>query len=265
MNTNQKIGLYIIGDEILNGHRQDKHLSKVIEILAQHQLKLSWAYYLPDDMETLVSHFKRSFASQDIVFSCGGIGSTPDDKTRQAAAQALNLPLEGHPEAIQLITERIEYMAKQGKASPNLDAQDNYHRLQMGYFPKGSDIIPNAFNRIPGFYIRHHSFVPGFPEMAWDMIQWTLTHRYPHLARSTSCTFRLDCYEIPESNLTTMLMDIEQKWPSIRTSSLPSEVKKDQPYHTELSVTGPQDVALEAFTFMKDTLEKMGARFIVLT
>ena len=42
-------GIYIIGDEILSGKRQDAHLSKVLEILSARGLSLNWAKYLGDE------------------------------------------------------------------------------------------------------------------------------------------------------------------------------------------------------------------------
>jgi len=42
-------GLLIIGDEILSGKREDKHLPKVIELLSARGLSLSWARYVGDD------------------------------------------------------------------------------------------------------------------------------------------------------------------------------------------------------------------------
>ena len=86
------IGLIIVGDEILSGRRQDKHLAKVIEILAVRGLALAWARYLGDDRAAIADALRQAFASGDLVFSCGGIGATPDDHTRQSAAAALGRP-----------------------------------------------------------------------------------------------------------------------------------------------------------------------------
>src|SRR5690606_27865673 len=95
-------------------------------------------------------------------------GATPDDRTRQSAAAALGLELALHPEAEQAI---------RGRFGEDITP----HRLQMGVFPLGSEIIPNPFNQIPGFSIREHYFVPGFPVMAWPMVEWVLDERYAHL------------------------------------------------------------------------------------
>ena len=94
------IGALIIGDEILSGKRQDKHLAHTIATLAARGLALDYATYLGDDREHLTSVLRESFAHDDLVFSFGGIGATPDDHTRQAAAAAHDVPRARHPEAV---------------------------------------------------------------------------------------------------------------------------------------------------------------------
>ena len=81
-------GLIIVGDEILSGKRADKHLTKVIELLGARGLSLAYADYVGDSPQRITHTLKRAFDSGDIVFSCGGIGATPDDHTRQCAAKA---------------------------------------------------------------------------------------------------------------------------------------------------------------------------------
>jgi molybdopterin-biosynthesis enzyme MoeA-like protein len=90
-------GLIIVGDEILSGKRQDKHLPKVIELLGARGLALAWARYVGDDRRLITEALRHAIASGDAVFCCGGIGATPDDHTRQCAAAALGVALELHP------------------------------------------------------------------------------------------------------------------------------------------------------------------------
>mgnify|MGYP006149082985 CR=1 FL=1 len=80
------IGLIIVGDEILSGKRADKHLSKTIELLGERGLSLSWARYVGDDRRQITAALRDAFAQPGIVFSCGGIGATPDDHTRACGA-----------------------------------------------------------------------------------------------------------------------------------------------------------------------------------
>jgi len=148
----QPFGLIVVGDEILSGRRQDKHFPKIVEMMSARGLQLSWVEIHGDDRQRLTDALKRSFASGDIVICCGGIGATPDDHTRQAAAAALGLDLALHPEAREQITLRVQDMAAKGQGTTDMNAPENQQRLQMGYFPMGSEIVPNPYNRIPGFF-----------------------------------------------------------------------------------------------------------------
>ncbi|HNU11270.1 MAG TPA: competence/damage-inducible protein A, partial [Rubrivivax sp.] len=164
--TTPAFGLIIIGDEILSGKRQDKHLQKVIELLDARGLMLAWARYVGDERTRITAALREAFASGDIVFCCGGIGATPDDHTRQCAAAALQRPLELHPEARRLIEERMQDVAREQGLPYEPDRPDNVQRLQMGVFPQGATLIPNPYNKIPGFSVGDVHFIPGFPVMA---------------------------------------------------------------------------------------------------
>jgi len=240
-------GLIIIGDEILSGKRQDKHFARVLEMLGGRGLQLSWAHYLGDDRERLTTELARSFASGDAVFCCGGIGATPDDHTRQAAAAALGVALELHPEAARLIAERTAEMAREGRGSADMSLPENRQRLRMGEFPIGAEIVPNPFNRIPGFAIRNHFFVPGFPVMAWPMIEAVLDTRFAHLfhrERRAERSFLV--YELAESTATPLMEEIERSFPGVRVFSLPSMGEDGVRRHIELGVKGPASIVDEA-------------------
>jgi molybdopterin-biosynthesis enzyme MoeA-like protein len=260
------IGLIIIGDEILSGKRTDKHFPKVVELLAARGLQLSWAEYVGDDRTRITSVLQRTFASDDIVFSCGGIGATPDDHTRQCAAAALGVPLLLHPEAKAKIEERIADTAREAGKEPDYNAPDNAHRLKMGEFPQGAAIIPNPFNKIPGFAIEHgksaHYFVPGFPVMAWPMIEWVLDTHYVHLFRQVP---RLEkavlVFEIAESTLTPLMERLEQEFPLVKVFSLPSVGDANTRRHIELGVKGEPAQVEAAFASMLGALDQMRAEY----
>ncbi|MGH6624273.1 MAG: competence/damage-inducible protein A [Burkholderiaceae bacterium] len=219
----RRCGLVIVGDEILSGKRTDKHLAKVIELLGERGLALSWARYVGDDRAALTALFSETFLGNDVVLSCGGIGATPDDHTRQAAAAALGVDVALHPEAAELIAARCAEMAKEGRGTADMTQPENLQRLRMGEFPVGSKIIPNPFNRIPGFSVRDHWFVPGFPVMAWPMIEWVLDQHYRMLFGGMSSSERsMIVYEQPESALAPLMEAIERDFVGVRSFSLPS-------------------------------------------
>jgi len=219
-------GAYIIGDELLVGKREDKHLSFLIAALAKRGLRLAWGQYLGDDPERLTAALRRSFASSDVVFSFGGIGATPDDHTRQCAAAALNLGIKLHPEAEREIRARFG-----GEVTPQ--------RLAMGEFPAGSAIIPNPVNRIPGFSLREHHFVPGFPQMAWPMAEWVLDTRYRELFnRDKWAEKSILVFEAGESQLIPAMREVEAGFKGIKVFSLPSMGADGSRIHVELGVRG---------------------------
>lgn len=255
-----RIGLYIIGDEILSGRRQDKHFSKMVELLGARGLKLAWAQFLGDDRAELVAALRRSFASGDIVFSCGGIGATPDDHTRQAAAEALDEPLALHPEARRLIAERSAEMAAKGQGSADMETAENRQRLQMGMFPASAEIVANPYNRIPGFHVRDHTFMPGFPVMAWPMMETMLDTRYADLHhREAWAEHSFLVFDMPESRITPAMVEIERRWPDVRAFSLPSVGEGNAP-HIDLGVKGEPQAAAEALQWLQAEVARLGGR-----
>ena len=263
-------GLIVIGDEILSGKRADKHLPKVIELLGARGLSLGWAEYVGDSPVRITAALQRAFASGDVVFSTGGIGATPDDHTRQCAARALGVDLVLHPEAATLILERMQDIAREQGKPYEPERPDNAHRLNMGVFPAGAQIIPNPYNKIPGFSCyppppdmsaavppqgakaplggsEPHAvgerggihFAPGFPVMAWPMVEWVLDTLYPHRFATGAWLERsVIVFGTMEATLTPLMEAIEREHPGIRVFSLPSVDHREYGRHIELGVKG---------------------------
>ena len=255
-------GIIIVGDEILSGKRADKHMPKAIELLAARGLQLSYADYVGDDPERITTTLARAFAAArtrgDVVFSFGGIGATPDDHTRHCAARALGVALELHPQAKVLIRERMHDVAREQGLPFEPDREDNIHRLNMGTFPVGASIIPNPYNKIPGFFCapsggsEPHAvgerggiyFVPGFPVMAWPMVEWVLDTHFSHLHRVQAYMEKsVIVMGSMEAMLTPLMLEIEARHPGVKVFSLPSMDHAEYGRHIELGVKGaPADV-----------------------
>ena len=260
-----RFGLIIIGDEILSGKRADKHLPRFIEILAARGLSLAWAEYLGDDPARITESLRRAFACGDVVFSCGGIGATPDDHTRQCAAKALDRPLALHPEAERLIRERMQDVAREQGVPYEPQRPDNVHRLNMGVFPQGAQIIPNPYNKIPGFRCLSEGastpgaavhFLPGFPVMAWPMAEWVLdTHYAAHCRQRQHLEKSIILFGAMESTLTPLMERLEATHPAIKVFSLPSVDHPKWGRHIELGVKGEPQAVESAYA---DLLASLG-------
>ena len=258
------IGLIVVGDEILSGKRQDKHLSRFIEILSARGMSLSWAEYVGDDRERLTAALRRAFASGDLVVSCGGIGATPDDHTRQAAAAALGRELALHPEARELIWQRVQQMAAERGEVADADHPDTLRRFEMGVFPAGAALIPNPYNKIPGFYVGTVYFVPGFPVMAHPMMEWVLDERHRDLHRaSPGRELSMIVADAMEATLTPLMERIEAEHPGVKVFSLPSVDHPQWGRHIELGVKAGPDLPADrldaAYAQLKSGLSQFGA------
>ncbi|MDN3518995.1 molybdopterin-binding protein [Aquisalimonas lutea] len=240
-------GAIIIGDEILSGKRRDGHMAKIIELLDQRGLELNWACFLGDEPQRLTDTLRGTMAGNDVVFSFGGIGGTPDDRTRQCAAAAAGLELETHPEGLRLIREQFGDDIKP-------------ERLRMIEFPKGASLVPNPVNRVPGFSLGHHYFVPGFPNMAWPMIEWVLDHHYGHLHAVGSRKERaLVVHGVRESQAIPLLEEFTAEYPQVRVSCLPRWCPPD--YELELGVRGPNDAVDTVIEALQRRLDEQGDRW----
>lgn len=253
-------GVIIVGDEILSGKRRDAHLPKVIELLAARGLALAWARYVGDERAMITEALKHAFGSGDVVFSCGGIGATPDDHTRQCAAAALGRTLELHPRAKALILERMADVARERGEPYEPEREDNVHRLNMGVFPAGAEIIANPFNKIPGFSVGDVHFVPGFPVMAHPMIETLLDTRYRALHGSQVQAERsVIVFGAMEAALTPLMEAIERDHAGVRVFSLPSVDHPQYGRHIELGVKGAAAAVAPAYVDLRAGLARLGA------
>ena len=219
------IHLIIIGDEILSGRRADKHFEFTRSLLAERNLSLTSVRYVGDDTTELVQTLKESFARTDsVTFVFGGIGATPDDKTRQAAAAALGLPLVRHAQGV------AEIEAQFGAEAYPI-------RVRMADFPEGATLIPNPVNRVAGFAIRQHYFMPGFPQMSWPMMRWVLATYYSDLIGDVQRVAKMLVYDQSESLWVNWMEAFEQRFPKLKLYSLP-HLADDGSRHIELGCIG---------------------------
>jgi molybdopterin-biosynthesis enzyme MoeA-like protein len=246
------IGAIIIGDEITLGKRRDQHFAKLLEILAARGLVLDWALYVGDDRERLTETLRRTLVSADIVFSFGGIGNTPDDHTRQAAAAAAGVELVLHADAEREIRARF--------AELNLELTDL--QLGLGNFPAGSRIIPNPFNRIPGFSLGQHHFVPGFPQMAWPMVEWVLDSYYrDRFNAQPSAEAAILVWKGSEGVLINLMRRVEADYPGVKVFSLPFLGSTEVRRHIELGVRGAPEQVPGAMEAIRRGVVELGYAF----
>jgi molybdopterin-biosynthesis enzyme MoeA-like protein len=241
----REFGLIVIGDEILNGDRTDKHLPAFRAMLGARGHSLAWCWVLPDDPERLTHHLSASMRQDLPVFCCGGIGATPDDHTRSCAAAAAKLSLARHPEALRLIEGRF--------------GEEAYpYRVLMADLPAGAALIPNPVNQIPGFSVHEHWFLPGFPKMAWPMAEWVLDHRYTGARPPSEAAFVVR--DVPESFLIPIMRGLTDAHPGLKLFSLPHMADEPEDRYILLGFRGVGDLE-RAMTALATALDDAGIRY----
>jgi len=237
----------VIGSELLTGKRRDGHVDFLIEALATRGLELEHAQVVGDDPARITRTLRRARDDGDVLFSFGGIGATPDDHTRQCAADAVGAALALHPEAGAIIEQRF--------------GADAYpRRILMAHLPEGAALIPNPVNRIAGFSLDDLHFVPGFPQMAQPMVKWVLDRRYAHLHRAGDVEVLLTLPGVSEGQLMEIMQRFVAAWPALRLSCLPH---MDGDYReTELGVRGDAASVAPAAGWLRDALGAAGLAWV---
>ena len=234
-----KIFTLIIGTEILNRRRTDKHFDFMSKIINKYGYKLSGSLIIEDDPALIIKTLKfLSSEPNSIIFSFGGIGSTPDDHTRRCVAIALrDGQLHTHPEAKAIIEEKL------GKSAYP-------HPIGMAELPRGSNLIDNPVNKMPAFSLdERYFFMPGFPEMSHPMVSNILQKLFPEKKHYHRYTLTALCKE-------NELIDVMKKMPdTVEFSSLPKLYSDG--WRVSISVASHDDEeAKKAFQLYIDQLKE---------
>ncbi len=233
MHSNPRFFALIIGTEILNRRRADKHFDFLTKELLKRSHRLTGSFLIEDDPALIIQTLKF-LASQpgSVVFSFGGIGSTPDDHTRKAAAVALrDGTLHTHDEARRIIAERIEKM----------NIPNGRYPLQMAELPRGATLLDNPVNGMPAFALDDRFFfMPGFPEMSHPMVRDILDRYFDDAQPQHRMSMTALCRE------SELIPVMEQMPKGVELSSLPKLYNDG--YRTAISLAGEdKDLVEKAF------------------
>mgnify|MGYP002634835835 CR=1 FL=1 len=219
----------IIGTEILNARREDKHFVFVRDELKKYEHELFASLIIKDDEELIKNCFELVKADKNsVLFSFGGIGATPDDLTRKISADVFtSKPLVTHEQFKLDIIDRFG-----DEAYPN--------RIHMAEIPENSDLLFNPVNNMSGFSLKNrYFFVPGFPEMAHPMVAEAIKKFFSVSKQK----FR---YTLLANTSEEKLISVMKKIPKhIELSSLP--IFKDKKPMVEISLNGEDKEEVENY------------------
>lgn len=202
--VNPTAGILIIGNEILSGRTQDKNLNFLGKSLQPLGIQVAEARVIADIEDHIITTVQALSSQCTYVFTTGGIGGTHDDITAACMAKAFNVPLEVHPEALDILEK---YYGDRLNAT----------RARMALIPRGATLIKNPVSAAPGFMIKNTFVMAGIPmvtQAMFDDVKLHLTPGPPILNQTVTCS-------LGENVIAEGLGHIQCRYPDVEIGSYP--------------------------------------------
>jgi nicotinamide-nucleotide amidase len=217
----------IVGDEILEGHTQDTNSHYLAKRLQARGVDLVRIVTVSDQVEDIAACLDESLARRpDFIFVCGGIGPTPDDRTYEAVAMALGLPLTVSPADEAWMKARL---AQRGYGQGLLDDPDKAEALlRMIRRPEGTPVLENPIGAALGTAARAGAttlfVLPGVPRELTAMMEQVIEPRYLAASTRSKVTLELEVHG-EEARLYPILRELEMTNPHVKLGSYPQDDK----------------------------------------
>ncbi len=175
MAVNINAEIVAIGTEILLGEIADTNSVFIARLLRDIGVNLYFMTSVGDNEQRIADSIRIALSRADIVITCGGLGPTIDDMTRQAVALATNRSLEFHQYLLDAIAARF--------ATFRAQMTDNNRR--QAYLPYGAIVIENPVGTAPSFIVEQDGkcviSLPGVPrEMKFLMNERVVPYLREH-------------------------------------------------------------------------------------
>jgi nicotinamide-nucleotide amidase len=133
------VRIIAVGDELLEGRTADTNSRRIQRALGSHAVQVAGIEVVPDTFAAISAALERT-AAGDLVFMTGGLGSTPDDLTRDAVAGWGGLTLAEDSSVRAALEKRWR---KRGmKSSPGI--------VRQCQVPEGMTPVTNPVGSAPG-------------------------------------------------------------------------------------------------------------------
>ncbi|MBL92202.1 MAG: hypothetical protein CMH56_10400 [Myxococcales bacterium] len=234
-----KVGLLLIGDELLSGKIKDKNGHLVAQTCFARGLELHEIRVVPDQVATIASVIETMSGQWDVVITSGGIGPTHDDKTFEALSQAFAQPLETHEPTRQKLEG---YLSSRGQVLNNA-------RMKMVRFPKGAVVegFPDVW--LPLVSFKNIFILPGVP----SLFAMLLPPVFQRFSGTPKKLVELGT-QMPEGDLAEDLSRALEKWPEIDIGSYPQE--RGNAFRVKICLESINQQALEeAVHWLCETLQ----------
>lgn len=178
MSQSQAVNAEIIaiGTELLLGEITDTNSVFIARTLRDYGINVYYMTTIGDNRQRIADVIRNAMTRANLIITCGGLGPTVDDMTRQAIADACDVPLVFHQTLLDQIAARF--------ASFRVQMTQNNQR--QAYLPQNAVAIENPVGTAPAFIMSHNGVdiisLPGVPrEMKYLMTESVIPYlRHKH-------------------------------------------------------------------------------------
>lgn len=171
-----KAEIIAVGSELLTPYRLDTNSLFLTSELNSVGVRVVHKAVVGDTPGEMHSSFRHALDRADLVVSCGGLGPTDDDRTRQIVAELLDRKLHCDEAVLEKIRERFRRF---GRAMPEINAR-------QALVIEGATVLPNPKGTAPGQWIevKGHIIVllPGVPHELRALMEAEVKPRLDRLA-----------------------------------------------------------------------------------
>ncbi len=207
-----KVEIIATGSELLKGAVENTTTPFLVSQV------MSWGYEIirlntvRDNLEEIKGAICDALTRAELIIVTGGLGPTPDDVTRDAIAESIQMPLEFRSE---LWEEIQSFFKKRGRETPPSN-------INQAYLPYGALTVPNALGTAAGIIVTHNSKIivalPGPPE---ELRQMFLNEVKPFLLRNfpPQITYLTRCFKVCGIGETVVLQRLKDVLAEARNTS----------------------------------------------
>jgi nicotinamide-nucleotide amidase len=204
-----------IGDELLSGTVINSNAACIGQSLIETNCDVRWVTAIGDDEGDILTAFKLAGSRASLVVATGGLGPTPDDKTKSVTARFLDSKLVFEPSILRRLEEQF---SKRGLELPQVNKA-------QAEIPEKAELIPNPVGSAPGFSFKwqdaHFFILPGVPSEMKAMMEQTVLPFVQKTVPDFIRTRVLRTTGIAESKLYNDIIDFETRYPHVRLAFLP--------------------------------------------
>ena len=155
-----KVGVILVGTELLNGGMLDTNSLYIAEELNKYGLEMKFKITVRDFRDEIYSAIDYCKKNVDLIIISGGLGPTLDDITKEVIAEYVKKPLVVDDDELEELKEKFERAGLKFKTL-------NVKEVEK---PEGAVTFKNDVGMAPAVYIDDIVAFPGVPKELYNML-----------------------------------------------------------------------------------------------